>query len=263
MGQERARGAGDHHDPFEIDQTGEERDRTAEDRDHRAEAHDLASEVRDERADARDARAEARERGAHGVDEGAAADRAGALRDRRGGAADRAQAADDREGASADRVESARERAASSIDQLTGVYHRKAGIIELEREIATAKRTKHRLTLAFVDVDHLKRTNDSLGHAAGDQVLRRVADSIRAHLRGYDLVARFGGDEFVCTLRDVTVAEAAHRFSLVNADLEATHQVAISVGLAELNGADGPKDLIARADEAMYRERHQRRSART
>jgi len=262
MGEDHARSAGDHDGPGPADQTGEHRDRTAEDRDQRAAAHDQASEARDERAEARDERAETRERAdAHTVDEGAAADRQGALRDRQGGASDRTQAADDREAASADRVAAAGERTASSIDELTRAHRREAGIVELEREIARAKRTKQPFVLAFVDVDDLKGTNDSLGHAAGDQLLRETADSIRSHFRDYDLIVRFGGDEFLCALIDVTMAEAATRFSLVNADLAATHQASVTVGLTVLEADDAVEDLIARADEAMYRERQQPRSA--
>jgi diguanylate cyclase (GGDEF)-like protein len=261
MGENHARSAGDYDDPSETDQAGQDRDRTAEDRDQRAEAHDRASEARDERADARDERAEARERAADGVDTGAAADRAGAWRDRRGGASDRNQAADDRAAASTDRFRSARERAASSIDELTRTHRREAGIVELERELARAKRTKRSFALAFLDVDDLKGTNDSLGHVAGDQLLRETADSLRAHLRSYDLIIRFGGDEFLCALLDVTLAEAAKRFSLVNADLAATQKASVTVGLAELEADDALEDLITRADEAMYRERQQLRSA--
>ena len=261
MAEDHVRGARDRHDPVKPDPAGEDRDRTAEDRDQRAEAHDRASEVRDGRADARDERAEARERAAAGVDTGAAGDRAGALRDRRGAAGDRTQAADDRESASTDRVLSARDRAAFSIDELTGAHSREAGIVELRREIAKAKRTEQPLTLAFVDVDGLKGRNDSHGHAAGDQLLRETADSIRAHLRSYDLIIRFGGDEFLCALLGLPMTEAAKRFSRVNADLAATHHASVSVGLAALGADDALQDLIARADEAMYSERQQPRSA--
>jgi diguanylate cyclase (GGDEF)-like protein len=257
-----AHDAGARDGPAEADRSAEHRDRSAEDRDQRAEDHDQAAEARDERANARDERAEARERAADAVDDGAAADRSGALRDRRRGASDRTQAADDRRAASADRALAARERTASSIDELTGVHRREAGYVELRREIARAKRTKQPFALAFVDVDDLKRTNDSLGHAAGDQLLRETADAIRGRLRSYDLVIRFGGDEFLCGLLGVTVAEAADRFSLVNADLAATQQASISFGLTELESDDALEDLIARADDAMYKQRQRVRSAR-
>ena len=183
--------------PGEADDVPTDRDRTAEGRDQRAEAHDQESEVRDERSAARDERAETRERAAGGVEAGAVADRAGALRDRRGAASDRTQAADDRAAASADRALAAQDRAAASIDVLTGAHRRDAGMLELERELARAKREGESTALAFVDVDDLKRTNDSLGHAAGDQLIRETAYSIRAHLRSYDLIIRYGGDEFV------------------------------------------------------------------
>lgn len=261
VGGDYDRAAGGHDHPAGIAQAGEDRDRTAEDRDERAQAHDQASEARDERAEARDRRAETRERAADGLDAAAAADRAGALRDRRDGASDRTQAADDREAALVDRVLAARDRTASSIDELTRAYRREAGIVELEREIARSKRTKQPFALAFVDVDGLKITNDSRGHAAGDQLLRETVDSIRANIRSYDLIIRFGGDEFLCALHDVSEAEAAERFSLVNADLAATRQASVTVGLAELEPDDALEDLVSRADKAMYRERQQLRSA--
>jgi diguanylate cyclase (GGDEF)-like protein len=235
---------------------GDDRDRIADGRDLRAEASDLVSEARDVRAAARDERAEARERAAgEGGDTGAAADRAGALRDRRGGASDRIQAEDDRKASSTDRGLAALDRAASSLDGMTGAYRREAGFAELAREINRAKRTAQPYTLAFVDLVELKQRNDSLGHAAGDELLRATVGAIRAQLRPYDLIIRYGGDEFLCGLLDVTVAQAAERLSLVNADLVATQQASISVGLAQLETGDAVEDLIARADKAMYTER--------
>ena len=197
-------------------------------------------------------------------DAGAVADRAGARRDRRGGASDRTQASDDRkaalddrEAASADRARSAEERAASSVDELTGAYRRDAGAVELEREIARAVRTGTPLTVAFVDVDGLKRKNDSEGHAAGDRLLSDTADSIRNHFRPYDLLIRYGGDEFVCALFDMEVEEAGERFALVGADLE-KQNASVTVGLAPLAAGDDLEGLLARADSAMYEERRQR-----
>ncbi len=258
MGGHQVRGVGDHDDLLE---TGEVRDRTAEDRDRRAEADDLASESRDERANARDDRAQARERAADQVDPGAAGDRAGSSRDRSGGASDRTRAAGDRKAALADRVVSAEERATFSMDELTGAHRREAGMVELAREVARAKRTKQPFALAFVDIDGLKGTNDSLGHAAGDRLLRETVDAIRAHLRPYDLIIRFGGDEFLCALLDVTMAEATKRFTLVNADLADTHQSSLTVGVVELEADDALENLIARADKAMYDARQHPRSA--
>jgi len=245
-------------DPVESVGSSKERDRIAEHRDARADARDRASDVRDQRADDRDERAATRDHAASGLDTGAAADRAAAWRDRRLGASDRARAADDRRAASSDRLRSARERTVSSIDGLTGALHREVGIVELERDIATARRTNQPFTLVFVDVIGLKDTNDSLGHAAGDRLLRETSDAIRTRLRSYDLIVRFGGDEFVCGLLNMSLTDAAARFSLVSADLAATQHAVLSVGLAELGAGDALRDLIARADDAMYKARQQR-----
>jgi diguanylate cyclase (GGDEF)-like protein len=130
--------------------------------------------------------------------------------------------------------------------------------MELQREIARAKRTTQPFALAFIDLDALKTTNDSLGHAAGDERLRKAADTIRAHLRSYDLLVRFGGDEFVCGLLDMTPEGAATRFELVNADLSAAGQAPLSVGIADLRPDDSLASLLARADEALYRKRRLR-----
>lgn len=159
---------------------GDDRDRTADERDRTSEAFDRASDARDERAEARDERAESREEAEARFDPGAASDRAGARRDRQGGASDRRHAGHDREAASTDRGLSARERATFLVDELTGAYRRDAGIMELDREITRAKRTRHPFALAFIDVDGLKTTNDVDGHPAGDQLLRHVVDTIRA-----------------------------------------------------------------------------------
>jgi diguanylate cyclase (GGDEF)-like protein len=131
----------------------------------------------------------------------------------------------------------------------------------LQREIARAKRTRRSLVLAFVDVDDLKGTNDSLGHPAGDQRLRQTAKLIKTHLRSYDLVVRYGGDEFVCALTDLSTSEAAARFQAINADLADGEHGSITLGMAALRLEDSLQDLIARADQALYRARQQRHSA--
>jgi diguanylate cyclase (GGDEF)-like protein len=188
-------------------------------------------------------RADARER--DGEQSGAHDDRAAALRDRKGAGSDRGQAAADRAAASVDREAAAEDRATSGIDDHPGAYRRHVGMAGLERDVARAKRTKQPFALVFFDVDGLKAMNDSRGHSAGDQLLRATVKSIRAHLRSYDVIIRFGGDEFLCGLADVTIADAATRFSLVNADLAAARQASVTVGVAELEPDDALEDLIA------------------
>ncbi len=271
MAEDHDRASQDHHhiprtrsEPDDDrEQSADDRDQAAGARDQLSEAHDRQAEDRDHKADVRDVYAESRDRFDATFNAGAASDRMGAWRDRQRGGSDRAHAAADREASWTDRATSAAERAFSSIDELTGAHRRDAGLAEVEREVARAKRTRKPLVVAFIDVDGLKATNDSLGHFAGDQLLRHVVGTIRAYLRSYDLIVRFGGDEFLCSLLDLDTAKAAERFLLINADLAANQHASVTVGLAELAAHDSLDDLIARADAALLEQRHQRPSART
>jgi diguanylate cyclase (GGDEF)-like protein/PAS domain S-box-containing protein len=234
------------------------RDRRARQRDRTADAHDAAGDMRDRRSAERDLRADSRELLTDLPDAGSRTDRAAALQDRMDGANDRRQAAQDRAAASEDRESAARERLSASIDELTRAYRRDTGIVELRREIARANRTERPFVLAFIDLDDMKTTNDSLGHAAGDHRLRQAAAVIHAHFRNYDLIVRFGGDEFLGGLLDITLAEAATRFVSVNDHLTSTLQRPVSVGFAENQADDSLEALIERADADMYREREAR-----
>ncbi|HET7482351.1 MAG TPA: GGDEF domain-containing protein [Actinomycetota bacterium] len=234
---------------------GEERDRIADVRDITAEGRDEAARIRDERARTRDHRANVRERTSGVIDTGAAGDRAGASRDRSGSLRDRNQASEDRFASAVDRRISARERALSSIDDLTGAFRRDAGRLALDRELAMAKRTGRTMVVAFVDVDGLKETNDSSGHALGDVRLRETVRTIRRHLRSYDLIVRYGGDEFVCALAELDPATAAERFIVVNSDLVRDGHGSITVGLAEMRPDDSLDALIERADKSLYSNR--------
>src|SRR5438132_6245992 len=87
----------------------------------------------------------------------------------------------------------------AATDDLTGALRRGTGLAMLQRELDRARRVRGRGTIvAFIDVDGLKRLNDTDGHSAGDQLLRDVVAAIRERVRSYDLVIRYGGDEFVC-----------------------------------------------------------------
>lgn len=248
--------------PGPPDEGGAGRDRIGAVRDRMSETRGRAAEARDDSAEARDENAELRDRIVGTVDSAAASDRAGARQDRLNAARDRASATADSEASASDRILSARERAASSFDGLTGAYRRDAGAVELERDIGKAKRTGTQFVLAFVDIDGLKATNDTLGHASGDRLLRLVADTLRAHLRSYDLVVRFGGDEFVCGLLDVSIEEATARFALITADLAESQDASVSAGFAELSADDSLAALLKRADDAMYTKRTEARSGR-
>jgi diguanylate cyclase (GGDEF)-like protein len=255
-------------DPVSRGATGEtradgpERDVTAEARDRVAEARDTASERRDEQADARDRRAGAR-RPAAGVDHAAAADRAGAHNDREGSAADRTHASHDRQASSVDREMSAQERQLFLVDGLTGARRRDAGLLELEREITRADRTGQTFVLVFVDVDGLKRINDVHGHTAGDELLAHIAETIRSHLRAYDLIVRYGGDEFLCGLMDLSLHDTVERFAHINTSLISEHRASVTAGVTELRAGDRLQDLIERADAALYDERQHTRGQPT
>jgi diguanylate cyclase (GGDEF)-like protein len=202
----------------------------------------------------------------------AATDRARAAADRTRAAFDRARACEERAQserelaqAADERAHAARDREASEIDELTHVRRRGAGIEQLQREVDRALRCGEDLVVAFIDVDGLKQVNDTKGHLAGDDLLLAVADTLRACLRSYDLVLRFGGDEFVCALPHTDIRKIHQRFTDVSVALAAgpTHG-SITVGFAELDTNDSAHDLIHRADADLLARREQqgRRSIR-
>ena len=183
-------------------------------------------------------------------------DRDTALADRGAGGGERTSSEHDRQTAGNDRGASARDRLQASVDGLTGVYRRAPGLVELTREVQRAHRTRQPLVVAFVDVDGLKAVNDTQGHAAGDQALRELARTLLSALRSYDLVVRYGGDEFVCALAGVDLEEAGHRMASLHAQLAtAPSGVSVSVGLAALRDGESAEDLVVRADRELYRGR--------
>jgi diguanylate cyclase (GGDEF)-like protein len=158
-----------------------------------------------------------------------------------------------------DREQALSELHDAHLDDLTGVHRRGAGTAALQQEIDRAQRSDGRLVMAFVDVDGLKSVNDSEGHAAGDALLRAVAAAIRSHLRSYDPIVRFGGDEFVCALSESDLDAARRRFEGISEMLaEARQSASISFGLAPLRPGDSLEDLVARADAALQLARTER-----
>jgi diguanylate cyclase (GGDEF)-like protein/PAS domain S-box-containing protein len=146
-------------------------------------------------------------------------------------------------------------------DALTGLPNRTAFIERAESAIAHAHTRGATLALLFIDLDHFKRVNDSLGHLAGDMLLQTVARRITGALRGGDLVSRFGGDEFVVLLAGDTtpasVQEVANKLlAAIGAPLTtggAVISVTPSIGVAMFpRDGTSPDELTKHADTAMY-----------
>lgn len=251
------------------------RDEIAAQRDRDADTRDALADARDELAEAFDAEIDALERNqtrSGGARVGlqvllrAAEDRkraqvyrARAQSARRAGANERRLAREDRERAAEDRSAAAFELADAGIDSLTGALRRHVGIAAIAREVERARRTGEVLVVAFVDVDGLKVVNDTRGHEAGDRLLRAVVEAIQNGLRPYDLVVRYGGDEFICSLAGQGLPAVRERFDRICASISIANAGAgISVGLTEAGAGVEIDALIAQADQAMIGRRRTR-----
>jgi len=232
------------------------------DRSHTASIRGGTASVRDATAAARDETARRRDAQARAFDASIVASDAPLAekmeRVRARAEADRARAAADRARAAADRAEAARERErleaelnTAHLDDLTGAFRREMGWLALSHEIDRARRGDGRFVIAFVDVDDLKAVNDRAGHAAGDRVLRRLVSAMRSHLRSFDPIVRFGGDEFVCGLGGADLEEVERRFSLILGSVEEGVGAGFSVGFASLAADETLDQLTARADAAL------------
>lgn len=152
-------------------------------------------------------------------------------------------------------------------DALTGVYNRRYLETRCCEEVSNAQRHQRPLTCMFLDIDKFKRINDTLGHLAGDEVLRCVAQLIKSQLRNNDVMARYGGEEFVILLPRTALKQACEiaeriRYAIATHPIQATPReqikVTISIGVSLLpeQSADDSKTaaqkLLALADEALY-----------
>ena len=155
-------------------------------------------------------------------------------------------------------------------DALTGLPNRYLLRDRLEQGVRRAAREGYRIALLLLDLDQFKAVNDTLGHEAGDELLREVAARLRACTRGADTVCRWGGDEFVVMLPNVHgVGEAEHVAEKIRACLGAQFQlrggavrIGVSVGVAMLDPVDPAVErLIRDADRAMYRVKRAARAA--
>ncbi len=148
-------------------------------------------------------------------------------------------------------------------DALTGLFNRRRFEEELDRALASAERYRHCGAVLVLDLDGFKHVNDTLGHPVGDELIARLAGTLRDELRESDIIARLGGDEFGVILPEASEAEASavaskllravERDGIV-ADSTGHARVTASVGLATFDGADGlsAEELLVEADIAMY-----------
>ncbi len=147
-------------------------------------------------------------------------------------------------------------------DELTGISNRTLGLDRLKSGIALARRHGNRLAVLFFDIDNFKAINDTLGHAIGDQVLQLVTKRLQAALRDSDTISRYGGDELLVILLDVSTASDVARIAeellaaLANPSRVGKHTLQLSASLGISLYPDDGEDaatLIDRADAAMYR----------
>ena len=147
-------------------------------------------------------------------------------------------------------------------DVLTGIWNRGAVLDLLHRELERAARAKTSTSVLMLDLDHFKKINDTFGHLTGDVVLREVANRIVHSVRSYDLVGRYGGEEFLVVLpacNEVEVEQSANRIRLAIASapiLTASSEIPVtaSIGATVLAGAAAAseKEMLLAADKALY-----------
>ncbi|WP_293238504.1 GGDEF domain-containing protein [Paludibacterium sp.] len=159
-------------------------------------------------------------------------------------------------------LEQALETASAKVreDQLTGAYNRRGLAEHFQREISRTERSKSPLSVALIDVDNFKRLNDHYGHLTGDDALIYLVDVIRNNIRPADVVARFGGEEFVLLMPDTNHDEAMETIRRLQRELTKTFFLAnndrlvitFSAGVAQWHLGERDIDVIERADQAMY-----------
>lgn len=163
----------------------------------------------------------------------------------------------------------ARSRDESLKDSLSGAFNRRGIEAKLEAELLHVQRSRHRLSVALIDVDYFKSINDIQGHAAGDAALREVAEAISAHLRGRDYLGRYGGDEFLLILPNTPCSIAlavTERLNRAVTNLQLTTgtpmPLTLSIGITEAVPHDDAASVLARADKALYQAKSDGRNCR-
>lgn len=150
------------------------------------------------------------------------------------------------------------------MDSLTGVLTRNEGISILEKQMQLAKINNVSIVVCFIDVNNLKQVNDTYGHQEGDHMLKTFAKILQDSIRNYDVVFRYGGDEFVLILYKITLNEAnivwqriLNKVEDYNKSYQKPYKISASHGFAEYNPVSqlSAEELLKIADEKMYQEK--------
>ena len=158
----------------------------------------------------------------------------------------------------------------SLVDELTKVYNRRGFLTLSEQQMKVAHRTRKEMALFYVDLDDLKKINDSSGHEEGDAALVETAEVLKDAFRDSDIIARLGGDEFAVLAIDVAEGKATslarrirERLQVRNTRAGIAHPLALSLGVSRYD-PDKPcslQELLAQADRKMYQEKMSKKSA--
>ncbi|CAA7623642.1 diguanylate cyclase [Magnetospirillum sp. UT-4] len=160
-------------------------------------------------------------------------------------------------------------KALATVDPLTGLANRQSMRSQLTGERDRAIRQRQPLSLALADIDHFKKINDKYGHAEGDNVLRAVAGALRHTVRPYDIVYRYGGEEFLICLPGTNLATGTQALERIRTAIEALaltdHKgnpipVTATFGLTEVTADLSVDDAIEQADKALYDGKRQGRN---
>jgi diguanylate cyclase (GGDEF)-like protein len=146
-------------------------------------------------------------------------------------------------------------------DFLTGVSNRRYAIDKMHEELSRSNRSGESLSLLMIDVDNFKNINDNYGHEFGDYVLKIIVDLIKSVLRKYDMIARWGGEEFIIMLPGTDIDKAkivAEKIGSFVREQTFNYKgrsfvITITTGVAQYQAGDDLDNVIKRADEAMYR----------
>lgn len=146
----------------------------------------------------------------------------------------------------------------ASTDQLTNIWNRRHFSNIIQIEIKRAKRYDQTMSLLLFDIDHFKNVNDKYGHQVGDMVLVEFAKILRANIRDVDLLARWGGEEFLILAPHLCLKDAGQlaerlRISIAEHNFKIVYSITVSIGVVEFNLNENLDHWIKKADEALYR----------